>query len=65
MEKDQKQKEQVCMLTNKIKFIEKSMKYDIGAKLRVIFTLQMQLNSTPVLPLQWEGLSYRIPFADI
>ena len=52
MERDQKQKEQVCMLTNKIKFIEKSMKYDIGAKLRVIFTLQVQLNSTPVLPLQ-------------
>ena len=35
------------MPTNKIKFIEKSMKYDIDAKLRVIFTLQVQLESNP------------------
>ena len=38
---------QICMPTNKIKLIEKSMKYDIGARLKVIFTLQVQLEGNP------------------
>ena len=50
------------MPMNKIKFTEKPMKYDIGAKSRVIFTLQVQLESNPQLhpcnSLQWEGISY-------
>ena len=67
--RDQKQKEQICMPMNKIKFTEKPMKYDIGAKSRVIFTLQVQLESNPQLhpcnSLQWEGISYWILFVDI
>ena len=40
------------MSTDKIKFTENSMKYDIGAKFRVIFTLQVQLESNPQLTLK-------------
>ena len=58
--RDQKQMEQICMPTNKIKFIKKFMKYDICAKLRVIFTLQVPLESNPQFhpctALQWKGL---------
>ena len=67
--RDQKQKEQICIPIHKIKFIEKSMKYDIGAKLRVTFTLQVQRESNPQFhpctTLQWEGISYWILFVNI
>ena len=69
MGRDQKQIEPICIPTNKIRFIEKSVKYDIGAKLRVIFTLPVELESNPQFhpctALQLEGISYGILFVDI
>ena len=48
MGRNQKQIEQIRMAMNKIKFIERSLKYDIRAKLRVAkFTLEVQLESYP------------------
>ena len=55
MGRNQKQIEQIRMAMNKIKFIERSLKYDIRAKLRLQNShwkcnLKVTLNSTPVSP---------------